>query len=182
MVRGFLALAFGLLAWAWPGMTLFVLIVLFGAYAFADGIFALVSAVRRARAHERWWPVALEGIFGIAAGVVTFFVPAAAAITLLVVIAAWALSTGVLEVVAAIRLRKQVKGEWLLALSGILSVAFGVLLIMRPGAGLLALVWLIAAYTVAYGVVMIALSIRLRRLGREVSAPTTLGGVTPHPA
>jgi uncharacterized membrane protein HdeD (DUF308 family) len=181
-IRGSLAIAFGLLAWAWPGMTLILLIVLFGAYALADGLFAIVSAVRQARRHERWWPVAIEGVLGIAAGIVTFFVPAAAAITFLVVIAAWALTTGVLEIVAAIRLRKQIKGEWLLAMSGILSVAFGVLLIMRPGPGLLAIVWLMAAYAVAYGVVLIALSLRLRR-ARSISAqPTTLGGATPQPA
>jgi uncharacterized membrane protein HdeD (DUF308 family) len=182
MVRGFLALAFGIVAWVWPGMTLLVLAVLFGAYAFADGVFALVSAVRQARRHERWWPVAVEGILGMAAGVVVFFVPMAAAITLLVVVAAWALSTGVLEIVAAIRLRKQIKGEWLLALSGVFSVVFGVLLIMRPTAGMVALVWLMGAYAVAYGAIMVALSIRLRRSLGKVEQPTTIGGTTPQPA
>jgi uncharacterized membrane protein HdeD (DUF308 family) len=178
LVRGLLALAFGLIAWTWPGLTLSVLIILFGAYAFADGIFAIVSAVRAVRRHERWWPVAIEGALGIAVGVITFFVPTATAFALLVIVAAWALATGVLELIAAVRLRKHIRGEWLLALSGVLSIAFGVLLLLRPAAGLLAMVWLIAAYAIVYGCVMVGLSIRLKRHLPEERAPLPTG-VTP---
>jgi uncharacterized membrane protein HdeD (DUF308 family) len=181
--RGLLALAFGFMTWAWPRLTLTILVVLFGIYMVVDGIFALVSAARTARRHARWWPVALEGVLGLVAGVVAFLVPAAAAWALLIVVAAWALSTGILEIVAAIRLRKEIKGEWLLALSGVLSLAFGVLLLLQPAAGLLALVWLIGAYAVLYGAVLLALSMRLKRSLREAPAPapTIRGGITPQP-
>jgi uncharacterized membrane protein HdeD (DUF308 family) len=163
LVRGFLALAFGSITWGWPGLTLFVLVLLFGVYAFTDGIFAIVAAVRAARAHERWWPIAIEGVLGIVAGVIAVLRPGVAALGLVIVIAAWALATGALEIVAAVRLRKQIRGEWLLALSGALSLAFGVLLLLRPDAGLVAVAWLIAAYAVAYGAVQVALAIRLKR-------------------
>jgi uncharacterized membrane protein HdeD (DUF308 family) len=183
LVRGLLALAFGVLALAWPSITLVALVFLFGAYAFAGGIFAIVSAVRLARQHERWGVIALEGVLGVLAGLAVYFVPAAAAVALLVLVAVWAIMTGILEIVAAVRLRKHIEGEWMLALSGVLSVVFGVLLFTRPAAGLLALVWLVAAYAIAFGVVMIGLAFRLRRLRSEFPtitrpAPTP----TPSPA
>lgn len=166
LVRGLLAIAFGLLAWAWPVKTAFIIVLLFGGYAFADGIFALVSAFRARRREGRWWPVALEGVLGIAAGLVAFLRPGLAALGLVIVIAAWALSTGVMELIAAVRLRKHIKGEWLLALSGVLSIALGVVLLINPAAGILAMTWVIAAYAIAYGAVMIGLSIRLKRAER----------------
>jgi uncharacterized membrane protein HdeD (DUF308 family) len=180
LVRGLLGIAFGVIAWTWPKMTLFVLVLIYGAYAFTDGMFAIASAVRAAQRQERWWPIALEGAFGVAVGLLVFFVPPAAAVALLVLVATWALVTGVLEIVAAIRLRKHIKGEWLEGLSGVLSIAFGVLLLMRPAAGLLALAWLIAAYAFVFGVMMIALAFRLRRIGAEVHAPIT-GPTVPQP-
>jgi uncharacterized membrane protein HdeD (DUF308 family) len=182
LIRGFLGVAFGVLTWVWPGMTLMILVTLFGVYALVDGVFAVVSAVRAARRQERWWPVALEGALGLAAGVVTFVAPLATAFALLIIVAAWALSTGVLQIVAAIRLRKHIRGEWLLALAGVLSVAVGVLLILRPGAGLMALVWWIGAYAFASGLIMIALAIKLKRLAApERRVEPSLGGPTPHP-
>lgn len=177
LLRGCLGVGFGVTAWAWPRPTLAVLVILFGAYAFTDGVFAIVSAVWVARRHKRWWSVAIEGALGILAGLVAFFMPGAAALGLLILVAAWALSTGVFEIVAAVRLRKQMRGEWLLGLSGLLSLVFGVLLIWRPAAGVVALVWTAGAYAVGYGVVMIALSIRLRRVSRiglEERAPSVV--------
>jgi uncharacterized membrane protein HdeD (DUF308 family) len=180
LIRGLLALAFGVLAWLWPGMTLMVMVLLFGAYLFSDGILAIASSARAARQHERWWPVALEGVLGVIAGLAVLFMPRAGAVALLVLVAAWALSTGVLEIVAAFRLRQHMKGEWMLALSGLLSLAFGVLLLVRPAAGLLALAWLVAVYAIAFGAVMIGLSLRLKRRLDERRVP--IGPApTPHP-
>jgi uncharacterized membrane protein HdeD (DUF308 family) len=162
-VRGLLALGFGVVAFARPGFTLTLLVIIFGAYMLDDGVFAIVAAVRAARREERWWPMALEGVLGVVVGLLTFLVPTAAASVIFLVIAAWAVVTGVLEIIAGARLRKQIAGEWLLALSGLLRIALGVLLFVRPGQGLHALVVLTGSYAFAYGVVMLALSFKLKR-------------------
>lgn len=167
-LRGFLAVLFGVLSLIWPGITLATLVIFFGAYSFVDGIFALISAVRH---RERWAALALEGVAGIAAGVITFFWPGITALALLYIIAAWAIVTGVLEVVMAIRLRKAIKGEVLLALSGIASLVFGLLLIILPGPGALAVVWLIGAYAIAFGVLNIVLGFRLHALKEPDASP-----------
>jgi len=117
VLRGVLAILFGLLAWLTPGITLAALVLLFGAFAFTDGVFAIVSAIRR-QGERPWWSLVIEGMAGIAAGLVTLFWPGITALALLFVIAAWAIVTGGLEIAAAIRLRKQITGEWLLALAG----------------------------------------------------------------
>jgi uncharacterized membrane protein HdeD (DUF308 family) len=163
-LRGLAAILFGLLAFFWPGITLFVLVIFFGAYMFVDGIFAIIAAVRAAGEEERWWLLLIEGILGVLAGLVAFCWPGLTALALLYFIAAWAIVTGVLEIVAAIRLRREIEGEWALGLSGALSVIFGVLLIVSPApAGLLSLVWLVGAYAVASGVLLLILAIRVRR-------------------
>ena len=161
-LRGVLAILFGLAAFAWPGATVAALVLLFGAYALVDGIFALVAAVLRATRHERWGMLLLEGLAGIAIGVLTFIWPGMTALVLLYLIAAWAVVTGILEIAAAIRLRQEIDNEWLLALAGAASVIFGLLLFFRPGAGALAVIWLIAAYAIVFGVLLIALAWRLR--------------------
>jgi uncharacterized membrane protein HdeD (DUF308 family) len=164
VLRGVAGMLFGLITFFAPAISLAALVLLFGAYAFADGVLAIVSAFRRHGAGDRWWLLALEGITGIAAGVVTFLWPGITALVLLYIIAAWSLVTGAFEIAAAIRLRKAITGEWLLALSGILSIAFGVLLILVPGAGALALVIWIGAYAFVFGALLIALGFRLRAL------------------
>jgi uncharacterized membrane protein HdeD (DUF308 family) len=162
-LRGLAAILFGVLAFAWPGITLFVLIIFFGAYMLVDGIFAIVAAVRVAREEARWWLLLLEGILGVVAGIVTFFWPGLTALALLYLIAAWAIVTGIMEVVEAIRLRQEIVGEWALILSGALSVLFGVLLVVIPArAGLLSLTWLIGIYAVAFGVLLVILAFRVR--------------------
>jgi uncharacterized membrane protein HdeD (DUF308 family) len=162
-LRGLAAILFGILAFAWPGITLFVLVLFFGAYMFADGIFAIVAAVRAAGEEERWWLLLIQGILGVLAGLVAFFWPGLTALALLYFIAAWAIVTGILEIVAAIRLRREIEGEWALGLSGALSVIFGVLLVVLPApAGLLSLVWLVGAYAVATGVLLLILAFRVR--------------------
>lgn len=165
-LRGLAALVFGLLTLVSPGISLAALVLLFGAYALADGVLAIVAAFRHQRAGEKWWVVALGGIAGIAAGIVTFLVPAITALALVYVIAARALIVGATEVAAAIRLRKVITGEWLLALAGVVSIVFGVLVALFPGLGALAVVLWIGAFSIAIGAVLIGLGFRLRSWGR----------------
>ena len=163
-LRGVAAIVFGLLVFVLPGITLFALVLLYGAYAFTDGVFAAVAAVKNRR-QPRWWAMALQGLLGIAAGVVTVVWPSITALALLAVIAAWAILTGVLEVAAAIRLRREMEGEWMLALSGVLSVVFGVIVVLRPAAGALAVVTIIGIYAIASGALMLWLSLKARTVG-----------------
>jgi uncharacterized membrane protein HdeD (DUF308 family) len=162
VLRGVLAVLFGILAWLWPGLTLTALVILFGAYAFVDGLFAVGAALQRIGKQERWWAMLIEGLLGIAVGIVTFFWPGITALALVAIIGAWAVVTGVLEIVAAIQLRQEIDNEWLLGISGLLSVIFGVLVLVFPGAGALSLVWIIAAYAFAFGILFIALGFRMR--------------------
>lgn len=140
-LRGLFAILFGILAFIWPGVTVGALVILFGAYALVDGIFALVGAFRAAEAHQRWWPFVWEGLFGIAAGLIAFIYPGMTALMLLYIIAFWAILTGIFEISAAIRLRKEIVGEWALGLGGVASLVFGILLIVYPGAGALTVIW-----------------------------------------
>jgi uncharacterized membrane protein HdeD (DUF308 family) len=170
LLRGLAAIGFGILTFMAPAISLAAVVLLWGAYAFADGVLALVSAIRRRGESDRWWLFLVEGLVGIAAGVLTLIWPGITAIALLYLIAAWALVTGVLEIAAAIRLRKVIAHEWLLALSGIASLGFGILLVLFPGAGALAVVLWIGAYTLVFGALLVALAFRLRSLGRPHAA------------
>lgn len=162
LLRGLAGIIFGVLTFIWPEISLAALVLLFGAYAFADGVVALINGIRERRANDRWWLLLLHGISGIAAGVVAILWPAITALALLYVIAAWALVIGALEIAAAIRLRKVIEGEWLLALAGIASVVLGVLLFLFPGPGALATVIWIAAYALVSGAFLVVLAFRLR--------------------
>ena len=164
-LRGILAILLGLAAIVLPGVTLAVLITLFGAYAVVDGVLAIIAGVRAAERHERWWSPVLKGLAGIAAGVMAFIWPALTALALLYLIAGWAIVTGVLEVVAAVHLHRA-HGEWLLIINGVLSILFGLFVIVWPGAGVLTLVWMIGVYAIVFGAVLLVLAFRLRNLHR----------------
>jgi len=164
VLRGVVAILFGLIAFFWPGITLVALVLMFGAYAFLDGIASVVLGIREYGERERWWGTLLSGLVSIGAGIVTLLSPGLTALALLTLIAIWAILRGVLEIVAAIRLRHVIEGEWLLALGGILSVGFGLLLLARPGAGALAVVWWIGAYALVFGAVLVVLGFRARSL------------------
>lgn len=171
-LRGVVAVLFGLAALIWPGLTLTALVLLFGAYSLVDGIFAVVSAFARAGRERGWWAFLVEGLLGIAAGIVTLLWPGITGLVLLLFIAAWAIVTGVVEIVAAIRLRREIEGEFLLGLSGVLSVIFGLILIARPGAGAVAVAWLIGAYALLFGALLLALAFRLRGLRGRGGVPS----------
>ena len=163
VVRGILAILFGIAAFAVPAASMLGLIVLWAAYALINGVLALVMAARRARDGSRWGWFAFEGITGIGAGVISLVWPAITVVALVAVIAAWAIVTGIAEIAAAIQLRRLIRGEWLLAATGVLSVAIGVLLLIYPVAGAFAIVWMIGAYAIAFGALLVALGIQLRR-------------------
>jgi uncharacterized membrane protein HdeD (DUF308 family) len=163
LLRGVLGMAFGAFAMAMPAAAFAVIVLGFGAYALVDGLFNIVAALRDARGERGWWALLLSGVAGVLAGMVTFAAPALASLVLLYLIAGWAMLTGVLEITTAIRLRKQITGEWLMALSGALSIAFGVLIMVAPLAGALAVVLLIGGYAFISGVVLLGLGLRLRR-------------------
>ncbi|SLM49055.1 conserved membrane protein of unknown function [Nitrospira japonica] len=174
-LRGVAAVIFGVLAFAWPGVTLVVLALFFGAYALIDGICALVAAYRGREGSTPVWPLVLIGLLGVAAGIATFLWPEMTALALLMFIAFWALLIGIAQIAAAIRLRKEIDNEWILGTSGALSVLFGVLMIASPGAGALAVAWIIGGYSVAFGLLLIVLSLRLKkvadRMAPKLSAP-----------
>ena len=162
VLRGVCAVLFGLGAFIWPGVTLAVLILLYGAYALIEGVLAVAWAIMGRQAGSFPWGVLLAGLAGIVVGVVTFLMPGLTALALLYLIAAWAIVRGVFEIIAAIHLRKELDNEWLLALSGLLSVALGVILWIAPGAGVLAVLWWIGAFAVVFGILTIALGMRLK--------------------
>jgi uncharacterized membrane protein HdeD (DUF308 family) len=165
-VRGVLAILFGLMAWIWPGITLQVLTLIFAAYAFVDGIFTIYSAFSRARQEQRGW-LLVEGVLEILAGIITFFWPAITILALLYIIAAYAFIGGILEIIFAIQVRRLINNEWLLILTGALSIIFSILLVIFPGGSLLGFVWLIGIYAIMYGILLIGLAFRLNRWHRD---------------
>jgi uncharacterized membrane protein HdeD (DUF308 family) len=169
LVSGILAVLFGILAFVYPGLTLAILVALFGAYALVDGIVLAVAGIRDHAVDSQWWLVLLAGVAGIAAGVITFLYPNVTALALLYIIAAWAIVTGILEIAAALALRREIGGELMLLLAGILSVVFGVLLFIYPSSGILSILWIIGIYAVLYGVAQIILAFRVRDFANVVS-------------
>jgi uncharacterized membrane protein HdeD (DUF308 family) len=164
-LRALFAILFGVLAFMLPGVTLRVLILFFGAFALVDGIWAVVHGIS-----QKWLSLFLEGLIGIAAGVFAFLWPGITAFVLIYIIAAWAVITGVLEIGAAIRLRKAIKGEWFMALGGIISIIFGVLVATHPRLGALAIIWIVGTYAIVFGVLFMILAFRFRGHTNQIAA------------
>ncbi len=172
VVRGVLGILFGLLAFFVPGIALLTLVTLFGAWAIADGIFNVAAAVQRSPARRQpWWVLLLAGIVGILAGLLAFFVPGLTALSLLYLIAAWMIVRGILEIAAAVRLRRVIEREWLFIVGGVLSVVVGLALMAFPGAGALAVVLWIGAYALVFGVLIVGVGLKLRRGQRSGRRP-----------
>ena len=161
VLRGACAILFGVFALAWPGVTVGALLLLFGAYAFADGVLAVVAALS-GRASTPWGALLLEGLVGLGAAAAALFFPGVTAIVLLYLIAFWAILTGILEIAAALQLRKEIDGEFWLGLAGAASILFGVLLVLFPAQATLTLVWLIGSGAIVIGAFLILLGWRLR--------------------
>jgi uncharacterized membrane protein HdeD (DUF308 family) len=169
LLRGIAAVAFGVLALFWPGITLISLTLLWGAYTLVDGVFAVWAAISGRGASPamgpRWW-MAISGVVSILAGLAAFFWPGMTAFILLIFIGVWAIIIGVLTIWGAIQARKEIEGEWVLGLFGALSILFGLLLLFQPGAGALSLIWTIAGYSIFAGVLLIMLAFRVRKFKR----------------
>lgn len=158
-IRGLLAVIFGLTAFLWPGVTLFVLVYLFGAYSLIDGVMAVTASLQGRGSQQRWW-LLLEGLAGIAAGVLAFLWPGITALVLLYLIASWAIVTGIFEIIAAFS--GGWRPEWTLALAGLISVLLGILLAVQPAVALLGLVWVIGIYAIIFGILLIIRAFRFR--------------------
>jgi len=159
LLRGLFAILFGILAFAYPGITLASLVMVYGIFVLADGLVALFGGMGTSL-----WASLLVGLAGIGAGLLTFFYPGITALVLLYFIAAWAIIKGVFEIAIALRLREVIQGEWALILAGLLSVAFGVLVFLFPGAGALSIIWIIGAYALAFGALLVLVSLKIRKL------------------
>jgi uncharacterized membrane protein HdeD (DUF308 family) len=169
-IRGIAALVFGALAFIWPEATLTVLVFLFGAYVLVDGVSLLIALARGdAVARRHGWAVAIMGVLGIVVGVVTFVAPGLTALSLLYLVAFWAIATGTFQVIAAIQLRKELDNEFWMALGGVASIVFGVLLVAFPGEGLISLVWLVGIWAVVFGVSSLSLAYRLHKIDASLS-------------
>ena len=171
-LRGLLAIAFGLIAWVWPGITLQALIFLLGIYFIADGIASIAMALSPL-GRAQWGWLLFKGIFSIAAGVVVFVWPGLTAVALLAMVAAYAFILGVIEIVSAFQFDLSTADKWLMGLTGVLSIVYSVLLLVWPNSGLLSLVWMVGFYAVLYGFTLLALSYRLNKLNNTVKSPAS---------
>jgi uncharacterized membrane protein HdeD (DUF308 family) len=162
-LRGAAALLFGVLALVWPGMTLLVLVALFAAYALISGSAAVVAAIRNRNSDKGWWLILLLGVVSLVAAVIAVFNPGITILVLVLLMGANALVTGILDIVVAIRLRKQIEREWLLAVAGVVSIIFGVLVFLMPAAGALAMVFMVSFYATLAGILLLTLAFRARR-------------------
>ena len=170
LVRGLIAITFGVMTWIWPGLSIATLVLLFGLYAFADGALGLWTAFTGPKGMEHRWVLALWGLAGLVTGVLAVLAPGLVAASVVLLIGVWAIVTGVMEIIAAIQLRKEIQGEWMLVLAGLASVAFGLLLVARPGAGALSLVWMIGLFALLLGALLVFLAFKVRSVHKRVSA------------
>jgi uncharacterized membrane protein HdeD (DUF308 family) len=162
LLKGIAAILFGVLAFVWPGVTLLTLVLLYGIFAVVDGVLSIAAAIMGGAPMPRWW-LALLGVLGIVVGGLTLAWPGITALALLLFIAAWAIVSGVMQIIGAIQLRKEIDGEWWLIAGGVLSVLFGLVLVVQPGTGALALIFVIGAFAILYGIILISFALRLRK-------------------
>ena len=164
VIRGISGIVFGIIAFAYPGIALATLVLLFGAWMLIDGVFRIIGATAGRASDPDWGFHLIIGILGIVVGILTFRAPRITALALIIYVAAWALMIGAAEIALAVKLRREIKGEWFLILMGLASIVFAVLLLWNPGPGALALLWLIASYAIVFGVLAIFFGFRLRSL------------------
>src|SRR5262245_30368741 len=167
-LRGVLGILFGIAAFVWPDATLTTLVIVFGAYVFVDGIFAVAAGIGMRNQLSLWWLTVLEGVAGIALGLLTFRSPDTTALVLVTLIAAWSIVTGIFEIVTALRIRTLIENEWLMILSGVVSIIFGILLIAQPSAGTIAIVWLLGGYALLFGILTLMFAFRMRGMGDTI--------------
>lgn len=177
LLRGILAIIFGIAAMFFPQAAFLSLVLVFGAFALADGVFTIVSAFAGEARSENWWWLILEGAFGILIGVLTIIQPFAMGLAWIFVIAAWAVVTGIFEIITAVRLRKEITGEWVLIVGGVLSVLFGLFAAFFPMSGAFAVGFVIGMYALIFGILFVVLAFRLRSVGdRDLTAETQRRG------
>jgi uncharacterized membrane protein HdeD (DUF308 family) len=181
-LRGTAAIIFGIIALFWPPAAIAVLVAIFGAYALVDGIFNLIAAVRAGRSGQRWGALVFEGIVSLLVGLLTLFFPRVTALALVLLVGAWSLVTGIAELLAAIKLRRLIEHEWLLALAGVLSIAFGILLFISPLIGAIAIAIWIGAYCLVFGALLVGLALRLRSWAARQQETHIPAGPVPRPA
>ena len=168
LLRGLAAIIFGVLVLIWPRITLLTLITLFGVFVLLDGIFSLAAGIVSIGRNKRWWAMLFSGLLGVAIGVLTFLWPDITGVVLLYFIAAWAVVIGIMDIVIALQLRREIEGEWMMILDGVFSLLIGILFFVFPQTSALALVTLIALFVIAVGIILIVLALRLRKMGQEL--------------
>ena len=164
LVRGLAAILFGIAAFAWPGLTIWALVILFAGYAIVDGASMIVFGRRLGN----WFWYGLAGLASMAAGVIAIAWPGITAMALLWVIAAWAILSGIFQIMAGMEIRKEVEGEWVLYVGGALAILFGLILFFRPGAGALSVIWLIGTFMILFGILQVVLAFKLKGLQGKV--------------
>ena len=180
LIRGLVSIVFGVLAFIWPGATLQALVLLIGAWFFVDGLFSIIGAIQHRNADRQWWLLLLEGLVGVLAGLAVAFFPGLSTLTLLYFFGGWSIITGILEIVAAIRLRKEIQGEIWMILGGLLSIVIGVFAFIAPVITALSLVTVLAVYALIFGIVLILLAFRARSWSNADSISATTTTTTAH--
>jgi uncharacterized membrane protein HdeD (DUF308 family) len=175
-LRGVAGILFGIMAFIWPGTTLTALVLLLGAYLFIDGIATIAHSISARKVNDVWWLMLLEGIATLIFGALTLFWPGLTGILLISMIAVWSIITGVLEIVSAVRMRKVIDNEWMLIISGIFSVLFGLALIIFPLAGAISIAFIIGTYAIIFGIFTLMFAFRLRKHKDDTSISTPLSG------
>jgi uncharacterized membrane protein HdeD (DUF308 family) len=168
LLRGLVAILFGVAAYTWPGLTLATLVTVFSFYILFDGFISVFQAFGGRKENEYWWVVLLEGLIGIAFGLITLQAPAITVLTLTYFIGFWAMATGVMRIILALRLRREIDGEWWMVLSALVGIAFGVLVIARPGAGVLSMLTVLAIWAVVIGISLVVLSFKVKSVGGQL--------------